>query len=129
MLAKTPIMRLIANPVISPPPNRSPNQMSTIQVIRVEKLPSLMAGQARLKPTSMDEARVRPMRTSSFIRSNISTLASIAMPIVSTMPAMPGKVSVAFKSDSTPKIMATLMMTAIPRELGPLRSRSKPTTQ
>ena len=35
------------------------------------------------------------------------------MPTVSTMPAMPGSVSVAFNSDSTPKIMATLMATAM----------------
>ncbi len=35
------------------------------------------------------------------------------MPTVSTMPAMPGKVSVALSSDNTPKIIATLMATAI----------------
>ena len=61
--------RLMANPVMSPPPSRSPNQMSTPQVMRVEKFPSRIAGHARLNPTSIDDARVRPMRTSSFIRS------------------------------------------------------------
>ena len=35
------------------------------------------------------------------------------MPTVSTMPAMPGSVSVALSIDSTPKIMATLIATAI----------------
>ena len=35
------------------------------------------------------------------------------MPTVSTMPAMPGKVSVALSSDNRPKIMATLMTTAM----------------
>ena len=35
------------------------------------------------------------------------------MPIVSTMPMMPGSVSVALSSDSTPKIIATLIATAM----------------
>ena len=35
------------------------------------------------------------------------------MPTVSTMPAMPGSVSVAFSSDRMPKIIATLMATAM----------------
>ena len=35
------------------------------------------------------------------------------MPTVSTMPAMPGSVSVALSSDSTPKIIATLIATAM----------------
>ena len=35
------------------------------------------------------------------------------MPTVSTMPAMPGSVSVALSSDSTPKIMPTLIATAM----------------
>ena len=35
------------------------------------------------------------------------------MPTVSTMPAMPGKVSVALSSDNMPKIIATLIATAM----------------
>ena len=35
------------------------------------------------------------------------------MPMVSTMPAMPGSVSVALSSDRMPKIMPTLMATAM----------------
>ena len=35
------------------------------------------------------------------------------MPTVSTMPAMPGSVSVALSSDRMPKIIATLMATAM----------------
>ena len=35
------------------------------------------------------------------------------MPTVSTMPAMPGSVSVALSSDRTPKIIATLTATAM----------------
>ncbi|MNC85788.1 hypothetical protein D3C83_14010 [compost metagenome] len=40
------------------------------------------------------------MRNSSLMRSLMSTLASIAMPMVSAMPAMPGSVKVACSIDS-----------------------------
>ena len=94
MLMSTPMPRLMANPVMSPPPSRSPNQMSTPQVMRVEKFPSRMAGHARLNPTSIDDARVRPMRTSSFIRSNIRMFASTAMPMDRMNPPMWDRVRV-----------------------------------
>ncbi len=46
------------------------------------------------------------------MRSLISTLASTAVPIVSTKPAMPGRVSVAFSSAaSRPRMTSTLMTT------------------
>ena len=54
----------------------------------VEILLSRMAGQARLNPTSMDEANVRPMRTSSFMRSKIKILASTAIPMDRMNPPM-----------------------------------------
>jgi hypothetical protein len=43
---------------------------------------------------------MRPPRSSSRTRSLISTLASIAMPSVSAIAAMPGRVSVAWITDS-----------------------------
>ena len=43
----------------------------------------------------------------------MSTLLSTAIPIVSTMPMMPGKVSVALSSDRMPKIIPTLTATAM----------------
>ena len=94
ILTSTPMSRLRANPLINPPPNRLPNQRRTPQVIRVETLPSRMAGQARLNPTSIEEARVRPTRISSFIRSKIRMLASTAKPMDRMKPPMWGRVSV-----------------------------------
>ena len=94
MLISTPIPKLIAKPVTNAPPKRSPNQRSTPQVINVEILPSRMAGHARLNPTSIDDASVRPMRTSSFIRSKISTLASTAIPMDRIKPPMWERVKV-----------------------------------
>ena len=44
------------------------------------------------------------MRNSSRIRSYISTFASTAIPIVSTIPAMPGKDNTAPKEASTPNM-------------------------
>ena len=45
---------------------------------------------------------VFPWRSSSRMRSKMMTFASIAMPTVSTTPAIPGRVSVAPASDMTP---------------------------
>ena len=50
--------------------------------------------------------------SSSRIRSKTSTLASTAMPIVSTMPAIPGRVRVAPIIDKRPKIKPTLIISA-----------------
>ena len=47
------------------------------------------------------------------MRSLMSTFASTAMPMVSTMPAMPGSVKVEPMSDSTPKMMAMLIISAM----------------
>jgi len=60
-------------------------------------------------------ARAGPLavRISSRIRSKTSTLASTAMPMVSTIPAMPGSVSVAPTRLSSPKISPTLRTSAI----------------
>ena len=63
-------------------------------MIMVDTLLSRIAGQARLNPTSIDEARVRPMRISSFILSNMRMLASTAMPMDSMNPPMWDRVNV-----------------------------------
>ena len=63
---------------------------------------------ALLYPASIADIGVRPNKTSSLIRSKISTFASTAMPIVSTIPAIPGRVRVACKADKAPKIMTIL---------------------
>ena len=63
-------------------------------MIRVETLLSRMAGHARLKPMLMADTRVLPLRSSSFMRSNISMLASTAMPTESIVAATPDSVRV-----------------------------------
>ncbi len=63
---------------------------------------------ARVKPASIADTGVRPARISSRMCSKISTLASTAMPMVSTMPAMPGKRQ---RGACRTDIAATSMMT------------------
>ena len=53
----------------------------------VETLLSRMAGNARRKPVSTAGPTLRPWRNSSRVRSKMSTLASTAMPTLSTKPA------------------------------------------
>ena len=62
--------------------------------MKVEMLLSRMDGQARWKPSWTAIFKVSPLFNSSFIRSNISTLASTAIPVDITKPAMPGRVNV-----------------------------------
>jgi len=63
--------------------------------MRVVALESAMALQARLKPWRAAARRRAPPACSSLMRSKTSTLASTAMPMASTKPAMPGRVRVA----------------------------------
>jgi hypothetical protein len=53
-----------------------------------------------------------PLRSSSRMRALMMTLASTAMPTVSTMPAMPGSVSVADSSDIAATSSTTLLIRA-----------------
>ena len=64
----------------------------------VVKWLSKTAEKARWKPTRTAARIVLPFQSSSLMRSKISTLASTAIPIESTKPAMPGSVSVACES-------------------------------
>ena len=52
---------------------------------------------ARRNPASMAARTVLPRRNSSRMRSKMRMFVSTAMPMVSTMPAMPGRVRVAPK--------------------------------
>ena len=89
------------------------NWSSTSAVISVVTLASKIAEKARLKPTSIALRRLLPARSSSRIRSKISTLASTAIPIVRMMPAIPGSVSVARTIESIPKSMQMFITTAM----------------
>ena len=63
-------------------------------MIRLDTFESRIEFQARSKPASTAAGRDLPRRSSSFIRSKIRMLASTAMPIESTKPAMPARVRV-----------------------------------
>ena len=101
MLAATPIANVTANPVTKPVPKRVPNQKRMAHVINVDTLLSLIAGHALLNPVSMDAISVLPLRSSSFMRSNINILASTAMPMDSINAANPPRVNVMGHSFST----------------------------
>ncbi len=71
-----------------------PNEYRMVAVMRLDTFESRIEFQARLKPASTAAGSDLPMRNSSFIRSKMRMLASTAMPIDSTNPAMPARVRV-----------------------------------
>ena len=93
ILAAIPIHRVIANPLIGPVPNWN----KTTAAMKVVILASTMVLKALAYPASIAARTVFPTRISSRMRSNIKTLASIAIPTVSNIPAIPGSVSAAPK--------------------------------
>ena len=94
MLINTPIANVAAKPCTMEAPKVSANQNKITQVIKVDTLPSLIAGQALLNPTFIDVNNVRPDRNSSFIRSKIKMLASTAMPTDKIAAETPDRVKV-----------------------------------
>ena len=104
-----PMVSVTAKPRTAP----DPSQNRTRVEISVVMLESMMVVIARLYPASMAATGDLPECISSRMRSLMSTLASTAMPMVSTMPAMPGRVRVEPISDSTPKMMAMLIRSAM----------------
>ena len=66
-----------------------------------------------MKPASRAEIGVLPTRSSSRMRSLIRTLASTDIPMVRTMPAIPGKVRVACSSDSEAMMKARFTTSAM----------------
>ena len=85
-----------ANPRTGPDPNRN-RAMPAISVVMFE---SRIVAHARSYPAVIAACGVVPPRSSSRTRSLMSTLASIAIPSVSAMAAIPGRVSVACSMDS-----------------------------
>jgi len=63
-----------------------------------------MVRNALLKPASIEARKVFSNLNSSFILSKIRILASTAIPIVRIIPAIPGKVKVAFRPAKAPTI-------------------------
>ena len=83
-------------------PRTAPGTMrSDTPTMNVVTFESRIVAQARSYPAAIAAWGVAPPRSSSRMRSLISTLASIAMPRVSAMAAMPGRVRVACSSDSS----------------------------
>src|SRR5450830_677061 len=78
------------------------------RLVSVVTLESRMVAQARSKPILIAACGELPLRSSSRIRSLISTLESIAIPSASAIAAIPGKVSVACSVDSTAISSSTL---------------------
>ena len=105
-LVRMPMMRVTANPRTWSVPIR--NRINA--VMKVVTLASTMVVNALAKPLRMLILRLEPRACSSRMRSKISTLASTAMPIVSTMPASPGRVKVASMRLITP-ITSTMFST------------------
>ena len=97
---KIPMIKVVANDSIGP----VPNTLSTIAVKRVVTFASIIDDNAFWKPVSIACFNSLPLACSSRIRSNIRTFASTDIPIVSTIPAIPGSVSTAPKEESTPKM-------------------------
>ena len=83
------MVRVMAKPLMEP----APKIISTTPAMMVVMLESRMAVKARLKPLSTEARTVLPALSSSFTRSKMMTLASTAMPMDSTIPAIPGSVS------------------------------------
>ena len=95
-----PINRVVANPLIGPEPNTN-----SIKAVKpVVMLASKIEERAFPKPSAIAWLCPFPFANSSLIRSKISTLASTDIPMVNTIPAIPGRVSTAFKLTNTPKI-------------------------
>ena len=104
-----PRVRVTAKPRTGPVPNWY-RMAATMIVVRLE---STMERLARSKPALMALGGVRPRANSSRIRSKMRTFASTAMPMVSTTPAMPGRVRVA-PSAAMPPISRLRVQRSIP---------------
>ena len=95
-----PINNVVAKPLIGPEPNMN----KIIAVKPVVMFASKIEDNALPKPSATAWLLPLPLANSSLIRSKISTLASTDIPIVKTIPAIPGNVNTAFKLVNTPKI-------------------------
>ena len=104
-----PINKVVAKPLIGPVPNN--NNIKPVSPVVI--FASRMEDKAFLKPSEIASACAFPLANSSRIRSKISTFASTDIPIVSTIPAIPGNVSTAPSPANTPKMNRILTTNAI----------------
>ena len=111
-LIMIPKERVTANPLIGPVPKRK----SAIAVIKVVTWESTMVQKDLLKPPSTLDFTDFPSEYSSLILSKMRTFASTAIPMERTIPAIPGRVSVALRTASPVKrkrILSTRAVLAI----------------
>ena len=103
-----PISKVVAKPWIGPLPKN--NKIRAVSAVVM--LESKIDDKACLKPSTTAWLIFLPLRNSSLDRSNISTFESTAIPMVSTIPAIPGKVSTAPILANTPNMRRILNMRA-----------------
>ena len=95
-----PINKVVAKPLIGPDPNTKRIKAVSPVVIFASKIDD----NALLKPSTTDCFSPFPRFNSSLILSKIRTFASTDIPIVSTIPAIPGKVKTAPRPAKIPNI-------------------------
>ena len=94
MLMNTPMASVTAKPSTALAPKLRPNVHKMKQITSVAKFESRIVFQAQEKPVSIASPRCAPLRSSSLIRSNTSTLASTAIPVDKRKPVIAGSVNV-----------------------------------
>ena len=104
-----PINRVVAKPLIGPEPNT--NNIKAVSPVVM--LASKIEDRALLKPSLTACFWPFPLDNSSLILSKIRTLASTDIPIVNTIPAIPGKVKTAPKPAKIPKIKTIFKTNAV----------------
>ena len=95
-----PIRSVVAKPLIGPVPKTNKTKAVTPVVIFASKIDD----NALLKPSETACFRPFSLRSSSLTLSKIKTFASTDIPIVKTIPAIPGKVNTAPNPDKNPNI-------------------------
>ena len=104
-----PISNVVAKPLIGP----VPNMYKTSAVRPVVIFASKIEDKALLKPSLIDCFKPFSFLNSSLTLSNINTFASTDIPIVSTIPAIPGRVKTAPKPAKIPNIKTKFNINAI----------------
>ena len=104
-----PINNVVAKPLIGPDP-----KINNINAVNpVVTLASRIEDNALLKPSETDCFNPFSLYNSSLILSKIRTLASTDIPIVRTIPAIPGRVKTAPRPDKNPNINTILSTKAM----------------
>ena len=103
-----PIDKVTANPLTGPVPKKN----KTNESIRVVILASRIVPKDLEYPDSTAAKGLLPLNYSSLIGSKIITFESTAIPIVKTIPAIPGNVKVAWRRERTPIIITIFRIKA-----------------